>query len=140
MRIAPISVRDGSLANTREFRQVTGHPSGRQLVAPSVRIQLFSGPPAQTVVGPRRGGSLPVLVRGGTQGNTLQYRLPIYGARPYDRYLSTHVSNSLQCHRCVRAYQKTPTSGIATGCSAMQSATMHLASVVLDLGRAVRHG
>jgi len=76
-------------ANTREFRPVTGHLSDRQLGAPCLGIELFSGLPKQTVAGLRKGGSLHVLVRGATQGNTLQYRWPICDVRPYDRHQLT---------------------------------------------------
>ena len=85
-RNSRINVRAGSLANTREFRPVTGHLSDRQLGVPCLGIELFSGLPKQTVASLRRGGSLRVLVRGATQGNTLQYPWPICDVRPYDRY------------------------------------------------------
>ena len=104
-------------------------------MAPSIRIQLFSGPPAQTVAGPRRGGSLRVLVRGGTQGNTLQYRLPIYGVRPYDRYLSTHVSRV----PLVRTSVSEDTNSTDRHWLDRDAICRDvLEFVVLDLGRAVR--
>ena len=82
LRPSPISVRAEKWANTRELRPVTKDLSGRQPVAPSFRIYLFSGPPAQTVADLRTGVSLRVLARGGTQGNVSQYRRPIYDIRP----------------------------------------------------------
>jgi len=96
-----ISVRADSLANTREFRPVTGHLSDRQLGAPCLGIELFSGLPKQTVAGLRKGGNLRVLVRGATQGNTLQYRRPICDVRPYDRYQHSRLQSGT-----VRAYRK----------------------------------
>jgi hypothetical protein len=109
-----LSVRADSLANTREFRPVTGHLSDRQLGALCLGIEPFSGLPKQTVAGLRRGGSLRALVRGATQGNTLQYRWPICDVRPYDRYQHSRLQSAtgasvsedtkLQSHTVVAAY------------------------------------
>ena len=80
-------------ANTREFRPVTGHLSDRQLGVPCLGIELFSGLPKQTVAGLRKGGNLRVLVRGATQGNTLQYRWPNCDVRPYNRYQHSRLQS-----------------------------------------------